>query len=104
MREPNRPRWRLIFMAFVCILVLFKCAIRGAGADVLCYPVIPDTVKCKSLPEDGTTGDGEWRLHLAPGVHLDPRPTFPVKGWRPELREVEPGYLGPHTKPYIPEK
>lgn len=78
------------------------CAVRGARAEVLCYPVIPDTVKCKQLHE--TVDDGEWTLHLAPGVHIDPRPTFPVKDWRPEQREVEPGYLGPHTRPPVHEE
>jgi hypothetical protein len=84
------------------VIGIAQCALERAGAEVLCYPVIPDTVKCKQLHE--TVDHGEWTLHLAPGVHLDPRPAFPVKDWRPELREVEPGYLGPDTKPYTPEK
>ncbi len=89
-------------LAVVLTLAAAHCAVRGARAEVLCYPVIPDTVKCKQLAEPGYADDGEWTLHLAPGVYFDPRPSFPAKDWRPELRELEPGYLGPHTEPYRP--
>jgi hypothetical protein len=87
--------WHPILLAAALFVVLITVG-RCISAEIICYPILPNTLRCVSV--QASEHDGEWVL--APGLHFQPVPRLPIDDWAPPtLREVEPGYLGPHTKP-----